>query len=75
MRKTRSAAQGEKSPDSSGMGTVGPKGEGCKTGRWVCLKHCEEQLWNQFQKDIHIGTRGAHVLAWWCSEHGHLEVP
>jgi hypothetical protein len=60
-------------------GTAIPVGPKCGTdaGYWICLTHPEDYPMsayrNQFQKDMHV-SRGEHVLAWVCREHG-PEVP
>lgn len=43
------------------------------SGFWYCITH-RAGFANQFTKDSHIG-KGAHVLVWFCREHGHYEVP
>ena len=48
--------------------------ESCKGigGQWYCITH-DKFFTNQAEKDAHI-SKGDHVLAWNCFQHG-LEVP
>ena len=54
--------------------TVGPKGDGCRSGQWYCTTH-GLAFKNNLMKDVHCTDKEAHVLAWNCFEHGGLEVP
>lgn len=55
--------------------TVQPKQENEDKGggNWVCVTH-KKEFHNQFQKNTHI-HEGKHVLAWYCFQHGCMEVP
>lgn len=68
------ASEGMKVRGNNGQPvTIQPK---CSTDRgfWFCVTH-REQFANQFEKDSHIHGNSKHVLAWFCLEHGQLEVP
>jgi hypothetical protein len=56
--------------------TVKPKCDGARYGgQWVCLTH-GTTFDNQVGKDVHVHERKKPcTLAWYCRDHGDVEVP